>query len=240
MIVAIAAFGVAFAALLLAGRPDARHRQLAAAARARSPITLSPTEPFTTTVKVSAYGAAILSLPIILYQVYAFIIPAFSPAGEARRVALHDRDAAAVHRRRRLHLLPRHARRRSSSCSTSTTPTSTSQVRAGDYYTFLGVLVVLMGLLFQMPIALLALCRLGVITPEQLSDIPPLRDPDHRDRLRGGPRRRPGEHVHDHDPAAAALRGERPARQALRPAERAAAVGARSRGLGLEPSRPTL
>ncbi len=30
-------------------------------------------------------------------------------------------------------------------------------------------MVVLLGLLFQMPIALLSLCRLGVVTPEQLA-----------------------------------------------------------------------
>ncbi len=42
-------------------------------------LTLSPTEPFFTTVEVSAYGAMILALPVILYQIYAFVIPAFSP-----------------------------------------------------------------------------------------------------------------------------------------------------------------
>ena len=39
------------------------------------------------------------------------------------------------------------------------------EVRAKEYYGFLGIMVVVLGLLFQMPIALLSLCRLGVVTP---------------------------------------------------------------------------
>src|SRR6195952_1342479 len=41
-------------------------------------ITFGVTEPFTTTITVSAYAAIILSLPIILYQLYAYLLPAFS------------------------------------------------------------------------------------------------------------------------------------------------------------------
>ena len=43
------------------------------------PLTFSPTEPFFTTVKLSIYGGILLALPILLYQVYAFVLPAFSP-----------------------------------------------------------------------------------------------------------------------------------------------------------------
>jgi sec-independent protein translocase protein TatC len=41
-------------------------------------ITFGISEPFTTTVTVAAYGAIILSLPIVLYQFYAYLLPAFS------------------------------------------------------------------------------------------------------------------------------------------------------------------
>src|SRR5215467_10396790 len=43
-------------------------------------ITFGVTEPFTTTMTVAAYGAIVLSLPIVLWQLYAYILPAFSPA----------------------------------------------------------------------------------------------------------------------------------------------------------------
>lgn len=168
IIVSLAAFGVAFALCFWQDNlmldianwplpPDT------------IPITLSPTEPFTTTIKVSAYGAAILSLPIILYQVYAFIMPAFSPA--EKRVVLPYVIA-----------MPLLFIAGVAFTYFLVTPAAVKfllsfneanfsiQVRAGDYYTFLGVLVVMMGLLFQMPIALLSLCRLGVITPDQLSE----------------------------------------------------------------------
>src|ERR687887_2355044 len=46
----------------------------------KKPITLSPAEPFLTTFKLSMYAGIILALPIILYQVYAFVLPALSPA----------------------------------------------------------------------------------------------------------------------------------------------------------------
>src|SRR3712207_894704 len=41
-------------------------------------ITFGVAEPFTTTLTVSAYFAILLSLPIILYQLYAYVLPAFS------------------------------------------------------------------------------------------------------------------------------------------------------------------
>ena len=49
------------------------------------PITLSPQEPFFTTVKLSFYGGILISLPILLYQAYAFVLPAFAP-GERKLV----------------------------------------------------------------------------------------------------------------------------------------------------------
>jgi sec-independent protein translocase protein TatC len=42
------------------------------------PVTLSPGEPFTTTLMVSFYAALILCLPILLYQIYAFVLPALN------------------------------------------------------------------------------------------------------------------------------------------------------------------
>src|SRR3954449_11886726 len=44
----------------------------------RTPITFGVAEPFTTTVTVSAYAALVISLPVILYQAYAFVLPALT------------------------------------------------------------------------------------------------------------------------------------------------------------------
>lgn len=40
---------------------------------AQVPVTIGIAEPFTATVAVAAYIAALLSLPVILYQAYAYI-----------------------------------------------------------------------------------------------------------------------------------------------------------------------
>src|SRR3954452_1232714 len=50
------------------------------------PTTFGVAEPFTTTCTVAASAAILISLPVILYQLYAFVLPAFSP--NERRVAL--------------------------------------------------------------------------------------------------------------------------------------------------------
>ncbi|HEY6638380.1 MAG TPA: twin-arginine translocase subunit TatC, partial [Solirubrobacterales bacterium] len=43
-----------------------------------TPITFGVAEPFTTTVTISAYAALVISLPVILYQAYAFVLPALT------------------------------------------------------------------------------------------------------------------------------------------------------------------
>src|SRR5439155_6270932 len=52
----------------------------------RRPVTLGLGEPFTQTLTVSAYFAFLFALPLILYQMYAFVLPAFS--ARERRIAL--------------------------------------------------------------------------------------------------------------------------------------------------------
>src|SRR4051812_34619031 len=80
LLVCLAALGVALALcfwqnhllLEIAGGPlPDDHDQL---------ITFGVTEPFTTTLTVSVYGAIVLSLPVLLYQLYAYVLPAFSRA----------------------------------------------------------------------------------------------------------------------------------------------------------------
>jgi sec-independent protein translocase protein TatC len=49
------------------------------------PITIGVGEPFTTTLTVCFYASLLLTLPLLLYEAYAFVIPAMSP--NERRVA---------------------------------------------------------------------------------------------------------------------------------------------------------
>ena len=58
------------------------------------PITIGVGEPFTTTLTVCAYFALLFTLPVLLYEAYAFVIPALSP--KERKVALPIMLAAPV------------------------------------------------------------------------------------------------------------------------------------------------
>ena len=131
------------------------------------PITFGVTEPFTTTLTNSAYFAALLALPVIIYQIYAFILPAFSPM--ERRVARPMILMAPV-----LFVLG------VLFCYFVVLPPATdfllsfnsdefnTQVRARDYYGFVMLTMGAMGLGFQLPIAVLSAVRLGITTPQKL------------------------------------------------------------------------
>ena len=115
----------------LASGRRAAARGHAAAGSPKRPVTLGVGEPFTATVRVAAYAALLLSLPLLLFQVYAFVLPAFSPARAAGRAAADDDGAVPVHRAASSSRTSWSCRRRSTSCRTSTTTTSTSCSRRG-------------------------------------------------------------------------------------------------------------
>jgi len=131
------------------------------------PITFGVTEPFTTTLSNSAYFGLLIALPIILYQAYAFILPAFSP--QERRVAtpllmmvpfLFIGGVAFCYF---IVLEPATEFLLSFNADEFNT-----QIRARDYTSFVLLTMAAMGIGFQVPIAILAAVRLGVTTPEKL------------------------------------------------------------------------
>ena len=136
--------------------------------RARQPITLGVTEPFITTFTVAAYAALLLSLPFLLWQAYAFVLPAFSPA--ERRVALPLMVLVPV-----LFLcgvafgyfvaLPRAI----NFLQNFNDQSFDILIRAADYYKFSVILLAVIGFLFQIPVGVLAVTRLGVISARQLA-----------------------------------------------------------------------
>jgi sec-independent protein translocase protein TatC len=131
------------------------------------PVTLGPAEAFYSTITNSAYAALLISLPVILYQLYAFVLPAFSPT--ERRVALPL-----------LLLVPVLFIAGVVFCYFVVLEPGLNwllqfnadefdtQVRARDYYSFVTLVMVAMGIGFQIPVGLLAACRIGVTTPEKL------------------------------------------------------------------------
>jgi sec-independent protein translocase protein TatC len=136
-------------------------------ASARRPVTLGVGEPFTATFRVAASAAVLLILPILLYQAYAFVLPAFSP--RERQVALPVMllapflFAAGVAFAYFL-ALPKAI----SFLQNFNADQFDILIQARDLYSFSIMVMGVMGLLFQVPIGIVALTRTGILTTAQL------------------------------------------------------------------------
>jgi sec-independent protein translocase protein TatC len=124
-------------------------------------ITLSPTEPFFTVLKVCFWTAILAALPIWLYQAYAFVIPAVQDQPRRRMLAIVSGASGLfvagvafgyfVVLPVALQFLLNFGG-----------DNFDTQVRAGEYYGFVTTLLLGAGLMFEVPIAMLALARIGV------------------------------------------------------------------------------
>jgi sec-independent protein translocase protein TatC len=141
--------------------------QLSSPPHGDRPVTLGIGEPFTTTVTVSLIFALILSLPVLLSQLYAFLTPAFDPAQRRRMrpiaFAIPVLFIAGVAFGYFV-VLPAAVRFFQNFNSAQ----FNVLVQASQYYKFAATTMLAMGLLFQVPVAILAVTRAGVITPRQL------------------------------------------------------------------------
>jgi sec-independent protein translocase protein TatC len=133
----------------------------------RQPITFGVAEPFTTSLKISIVAGLALALPIVLWQVWSFLAPAFEPriqrtiAGSvviatalfavgvvfAARVALPAAVKFLTSYDDHLYNI---------------------QVRAQDYYSFALMVLAAVGLVFELPVFVVALVRIGVTSSAQL------------------------------------------------------------------------
>ncbi len=132
-------------------------------------LTLGHTETFTTTLTVSAYGAIILALPVVLWQLYAYVLPAFSATERKTILPI-------------LLLFPFLFIAGLAFAYFVVTPAALNflldfndgqfniQLRARDYYSFFSMTELACGLIFQLPLAIIAVTRLGIVRVEQLSE----------------------------------------------------------------------
>jgi sec-independent protein translocase protein TatC len=167
LVVCLVVFGVALALcfwqnnllLEIASRPlPSGHEKL---------ITFGVAEPFTTTLTVSTYAALILSMPIWLYQLYAYVLPAFSKT--EKQVIMPILLLAPV-----LFLvgvafayfvvMPAALRFLLDFNGSQ----FNIQVRARDYYSFFSTTMLAGGVIFELPLAILAVVRLGLVRVDQL------------------------------------------------------------------------
>ncbi len=133
----------------------------------KEPITLGIGEPLLETLKVTGYAAILLALPIILWQLYGFVLPAFSRS--ERRVAFPLMCAIPllfcagvafgyfVVLPPAIHFL-----------QGFNDQNFDVLVQAKQYYSFELMVLLGLGLFFQVPIGILAVTRMEIVTPRQL------------------------------------------------------------------------
>jgi sec-independent protein translocase protein TatC len=130
-------------------------------------VTLGVTEPFTTSIKVSFYAAIAIALPVLLYQLWAFLAPAVDESLQrvlSVFVALATVLFAAGLAFGYTIVLPR--------ALTFLTEYDDElydvQIRASYYYGFVSLALLGMALVFELPIFILALVRIRVLTADRL------------------------------------------------------------------------
>lgn len=132
-----------------------------------NPTTLGVAEPFTTTLTVALYFALVLALPVILFELYGFVVPALEPA--ERRVVrplllaiplLFVAGVAFGY----LVVLPAAVR----FLQNFNSGQFNVLVQASQYYKFAATTLLAMGVCFQAPVAIVGAVRAGLVTPRQL------------------------------------------------------------------------
>lgn len=168
LIICLLAFVVAFVGLYLVRDPllDLLQSPLPERYRESGLITLSPTEPFFTTLKVCFWASIIVVIPVWLYQVYAFVIPAVGVY--SRRVTLLIVAGVSalflagvafgfwVVLPVALDFLLGFGEDQFQ-----------AEVQASAYYGFVTTLLLGAGLMFEVPAAMVTVARMGVVTADQ-------------------------------------------------------------------------
>jgi sec-independent protein translocase protein TatC len=129
---------------------------------ARSITTFSPSEPFMVSLKVWVVGGLILASPVLIYELWAFLAPAFTaqekryfyPVVFSSTVLFLGGCALAY-----FLVLPKGL----SFLLTFSAGFFNVQLRASDYFTFMALFILAFGVVFELPVILVLLAKVGVI-----------------------------------------------------------------------------
>ena len=129
--------------------------------------TFGVTEPFLTSLRISFYAGLALALPVLLWQLWAFLAPAFEEAHQrvvAGFVALATALFAAGMVFAYFVVLPPALR----FLTNYDNEVFNVQIRAREYLTFVTVTILAVALVFELPIFVLTLVRIGVLSSDKL------------------------------------------------------------------------
>ena len=133
----------------------------------RELVTLGVAEPFTTSLKVSFYAALALAFPVLVWQAWSFFAPAVEE-GRQRVVARFVGFATVLFAGGLAFayfvVLPPAL----DFLTSFDEELYDIQIRASYYLSFVALMIFATGLIFQLPIFILGLVRLGILTSAQL------------------------------------------------------------------------
>jgi sec-independent protein translocase protein TatC len=131
------------------------------------PTTFAVAEPFLTVMKICLLGAVLLAAPVILWQLWSFLAPAVEAKLERKVFAAVVFASALlaggivfgyfVVLPAAIHYLTNYDKQQFH-----------IQLRAKDYYSFVTMVLLAMGLVFELPVFILTAVRLGILTSKQL------------------------------------------------------------------------
>jgi sec-independent protein translocase protein TatC len=131
-------------------------------------ISLSPTENFATYFRVALFAGLALAMPVILYEIYAYVDPALLPK-ERRFIRFMGLPVIGLFIAGMLFcyfvLLPNAIK----FLINFGDEVIKNQLRAADYISFVTIFILGMGLIFEVPVAIFALVRIHVITRQWLA-----------------------------------------------------------------------
>ena len=130
-------------------------------------VTLSPGEPFVTSFTVAFYAAVAIALPILIWQLWAFLAPALAESSQATLARLVG--AATVLLRCGMAFgyfiaLPNIL----DFLLNFDSEQYDTQIRAREYFGFTALLLLGFGVMFELPVFILGLVRLGILSSATL------------------------------------------------------------------------
>jgi sec-independent protein translocase protein TatC len=162
LIAVVAAFAVSYAV----------HARLLAMLESPLPagkklVTFGVTEPFMTSLQVSLVGAIAIALPVLLWQAWSYFAPAIDPRVQ-RTVALAVAIATTLFAGGLVFAyevaMPAAVR----FLTTYDQTVYNINVRAKDYISFTLAVLISVGLVFELPVVIVALVRIGIVRADQL------------------------------------------------------------------------
>src|ERR671937_494369 len=168
LVISLIALGAAFTATYILRKPILEWLKAPLPADQQDHlITLDPLEAFTTSFMVALYGAIAIALPILLWQLWSFLAPAFEETSQrvvARLVAVATALFAGGMAFAYWVVLPAAI----PFLLNFDSDVYQNEIRARPYFSFAATTIFACGLLFELPVFILGLVRLGILSANTL------------------------------------------------------------------------